>query len=70
MYGDEGVVPLELEIPSLDVSLYGLILDADRRKSRLAELEVLDEESVNVLEHLCAYHSHIQWAYIENIISK
>lgn len=42
MYGDEIVIPLELVIPSLCMSLYGLIPDEDKIKARLAQLEVLD----------------------------
>lgn len=62
MYGDEIVVPLELEIPSLRVSLDDLIPDENRRKFRLSQLEVLDEKWVNYLEHLHIYHSIIQRA--------
>lgn len=42
MYGDETMVPLKLEIPSLHVSLNGFIHDEDKRKMRLAQLEDLD----------------------------
>jgi len=70
MYGNEVVVLLELEIPSLCVSLDGLIPDEDRRKDRLAQLEVLDDKRVNALEHLRVYHSHIQQAYRKKIIPK
>jgi len=36
MYRYEVVIPIELEIPSLHVSLDGLIHNEDRQKSRLA----------------------------------
>lgn len=70
MYGDEVVVPLELEIPSLHVSLDGLIPDADRRKYRLAQLEVLDEKRFNALEHLYIYHYRTQKSYSKKIKPK
>lgn len=35
VYGDDAVVPLELEIPSLIISLHGDILDEEVRKARL-----------------------------------
>ena len=47
------------------MSLDGLILNEDRRKARLAQLEVLDEKRVNTLEHLHVYHSRIQKEYIK-----
>jgi len=36
IYGDKVVVPLELDIPSLRVSLDDFILDEDKRKAILA----------------------------------
>lgn len=44
MYGDEAIVPLEIEIPSLRVSLEGFILDEEKRKVRFTQIEVLDEK--------------------------
>jgi len=38
VYGDEDMVPLELEIPSLRISLQGNIIDEDARKARVQEL--------------------------------
>ena len=70
MYGDEFIVPLELEIPYLCVSLNGLIPDKDRRKARLSQLEALDEKWVNALENLHIYHYRIQKAYCKNIKAK
>lgn len=70
MYGDEDVVPHELEIPFLHVSLDGLILHEAHRKSWLAQLEVLDEKRVNALENLHVYHYRIQKCYSKNIKPK
>jgi len=35
VYGDEVVLPLELEIPSLSISFQGDVLDEEARKDRL-----------------------------------
>ena len=43
VYGSKVILPLEVEIPSLRVSLYGLITDEDHRSMRVQELENLDE---------------------------
>ena len=43
-YGVEVVLPLEVEIPSLRVSLKGLVTDEDYHAMRLQELELLDEK--------------------------
>ena len=43
VYGSEAILPLEVEIPSLRVSLKGLIPDEEYRVNRLQELELLDE---------------------------
>lgn len=59
MYGEKVVVPLELETPKVHVSLDDLILDEDRRKARLVQLEVLDEKRVNALEQFHVYNYRI-----------
>lgn len=43
VYRFEALLPIEVEFPSLQVSLKGLILDDDYRVSRLQELELLNE---------------------------
>ena len=43
-YGTEEMLPLEVEIPSLRVSLKGLVTDEDYHAMRLQELELLDEK--------------------------
>ena len=51
MYGDEVVVPLELEISSLMISLQGDILDEEAQNARFQQLESLDEresEQLNI----------------------
>ena len=43
-YGVEAVLPLEVEIPSLRVSLKGLVTEEDYCAMRLQELQLLDEK--------------------------
>ena len=55
VYGSEAVLPLEVEIPSLRVSLHGLITDEDHRAMRVQELETLDECHKDTFDHMRAY---------------
>ena len=55
VYGAEAILPLEVEIPLLRVSLKGLINDEDYRVSRLQELELLDERRQHAADHLKGY---------------
>ena len=48
MYGDEAIVPLELDVPSLRISLQGDILDEEDRQQRLQQLKLLDEKGIKV----------------------
>ena len=43
VYGVDDVLPIEVEIPTLRISMKGLITDDDYRISQLQELELLDE---------------------------
>ncbi|KAH9311264.1 hypothetical protein KI387_026299, partial [Taxus chinensis] len=51
VYGSEAVLPLEVQIPSLRVSLREFVSDEDYRQNRLAQLELLDERCLNALDH-------------------
>lgn len=50
VYGYEVVVPLELELPSLRISLQGEISDEEARKARLHQLESLDEKIIKAID--------------------
>eukprot|EP01018_Ginkgo_biloba_P006913 Gb_10413 [translate_table: standard] len=43
VFGAEAILPVEIELPSLRISLRDLIDDEERRVVRLQELELLDE---------------------------
>lgn len=63
VYGAEAILPLEVEIPSLRVSLKGLINDEYYRISRLQELELLDERCQHAADHLKGYQLIMSWSY-------
>ena len=60
VYGYEAIVPLELEIPSLRISLQGDISNEDARKARLQQLELLDEKRIKSIEHQKLYHAKLK----------
>lgn len=70
IYCYEVVVPLELEIPSLHVSLDGYIMDKDKREMGLTHLEYLDDKRVNTLEYLRVHLYRIKRSYSQNIKPK
>lgn len=55
VYVSEVVLPLEVEIPSLWVSLNGLITNEDHRAMQIQELETLDECCKVAFDHMRAY---------------
>eukprot|EP01018_Ginkgo_biloba_P033677 Gb_04562 [translate_table: standard] len=55
VFGTEAILPVEIKLPSLHISLRNLIDDEAYRVVRLQELELLDERRLNALNHLKAY---------------
>ena len=43
VYGVDAMLPIKVEIPTLRISMKGLIIDDDYRISKLEELELLDQ---------------------------
>ena len=70
VYGDEAIVPLELEIPSLTISLHGDISDEDARKARLQQLKLLDVKRIRVIKHQKVYHAKIKREFGKKIKGK
>lgn len=60
VYGFEGVLPIEIELTSLRISLKNLISKEDYQVARLQELALLDERWLNALNHLCMYQNYLQ----------
>lgn len=57
IYCTEAILPIEIKIPSLRVSLQNVVDDENYRVSRLHELEMLDERRQATLTHLQAYQN-------------
>ena len=55
MFGDEAVIPLEIEIPSLRITLKDVMKEPQYLEARLNQLEALDEKMITALEHLREY---------------
>eukprot|EP01018_Ginkgo_biloba_P037608 Gb_07526 [translate_table: standard] len=58
---------MEIELPSLRISLRDLIDDEAYRVARLQELELLDERRLNALNYLKAYQKRLRRRYNQNI---
>jgi len=67
VFGSEAILPIEVEIPSLRVSMQDLISGDEYRTSRLAELELLDERRLAALNHLHVYQNRLQRNYNKKI---
>ena len=70
VYGDEAVIPLEIEIPSLRIALKNIMKELQVWEARMNQLEALDEKRVHALEHLKAYQQRISRAYGKKVTPK
>ena len=61
------MLPLEVEIPSLRVSLKGLVTDEDYCNMRLKELELLDEKLQASFDHMRIYQKCISKAFNKKV---
>ena len=59
VYGMEAVLPIEIEIPSLRISLEGKLPEEERHRERLAQLELLDEKRLRAAHHAQIYQRRI-----------
>ena len=62
-YGAEVVLPLEVEIPLLRVSLKGLVTYEDYHTMRLQELELLVEKHQASFDHMRVYQKCMSKAF-------
>jgi len=62
-FGSEAILPIEVKLPSLRVSLQNIISNEEYRVVRLHQLELLDEKCLNALNNLQAYQNHLQRSY-------
>eukprot|EP01018_Ginkgo_biloba_P030378 Gb_12818 [translate_table: standard] len=63
----EAILTVEIELPSLRISLRDLIDDEEYRVARGQELELLDERRLNALNHLKAYQNRLRRRYNQNV---
>lgn len=70
VYGAEAILPIEVEIPSLRVSLHNLIDDESYRVSHLQDLELLDEKRQAAYNHLKAYQQRMSRSYNHRVRSR
>ena len=67
VYGANFVLPIDVEIPTLRISMKGLNTDNDYRISLLQDLELLYECWKVVYDHLWAYQQHMSRSYNKKI---
>ncbi|KAH9324039.1 hypothetical protein KI387_004217, partial [Taxus chinensis] len=71
VYGTEAIIPLEVEIPYLRISLRDYLdKDEDYKVARLTELEILDEKRIRALNHLKVYQNKVSRGYKKCIIHR
>ena len=66
-YGAEVVLPLEVEIPSLRVSLKGLVTNEDYCAMRLQELELLYVKCQESFDHMRVYQKHMSKVFNKKV---
>ena len=67
VYGVDVVLPIEVEIHTLQISMKGFITDDDYRVSRLQELVLLDECRQVACDHLWEYHQRMSRIYNKKV---
>ena len=69
MYGTEAVLPIEIELPSLRLSVAANLSPSDDEyvKNRIASLEVLQEEREETQKKLKRYHERASWIYNQQV---
>ena len=66
-YGAEAVLPLEVEIPLLRVSLKGLVTYEDYSTVRLQELELLDQKHQASFDHMRVYQKRMSKTFNKKV---
>lgn len=67
VYGTEAILPIEIEILSLRVSLQNIISEEDYWVERLQELETLDVKRQTMLNHLQGYQNRLRQSYNKRV---
>jgi hypothetical protein len=67
VYGCEAVMPLEIQIPSLRITLATKMTEADNDQLRLQELEALDKKRLKAQQRIELYQAHISKAFNKKV---
>ena len=67
VYGVNTILPIEVEIPTLRISMKGLTTNDDYRISQLQEMELLDEHQKVACDHLQAYQQCMSRSYNKKV---
>jgi len=67
VYGCEAVIPLEIQMPSLRVTLMTKMTIEDNDRLRLQELEALDEKGLQAQQHIELYQARISKAFNKKV---
>ena len=68
VYGVEVVLPIEVELPSLRISLQGQISDEEYKVARLTQLDLLDEKWQQAYDHLTVYQTHLKRNFNKKVL--
>ena len=67
VYGCEVVLPLEIRIPSLRVALITRMMDEEKHRLRLQEVEVLDDKHLQAQQQIDLYQARITRAFNKKV---
>ena len=67
VYGMEAVLPVEIEMGSLRVSLEQQIPETDRAQARLDQLNLLNERRLRAIDHIRAYQRKMAHAFKKRV---
>ena len=67
VYGCEAVLPLEIQIPSLNVALTTEMTNEEKHRLRLQELEVLDDKRPQAQQQIELYQARITRAFNKKV---
>ena len=67
VYGCEAVLPLEIQIPSLRISLMAEMTNEEKHRLRLQELEDLDDKRLQAQQQIELYQAQIIRAFNKKV---
>ena len=67
VYGVEAILPLECQIPSLQIAIQEGLIREENVKLRLQELEALDEKRLQAQQHLECYQARLSSAFNKRV---